>query len=75
MTSERRNEYRYFVAIPTRWKDVDVYGHVNNVEYYSFFDTVLSGYRSRKAVSSRTSPGDRGLRGVGCRFLASVAFP
>ena len=53
MTSERRSGYRYFVAIPTRWKDVDVYGHVNNVEYYSFFDSALSGIWSRKAGSIR----------------------
>jgi acyl-CoA thioester hydrolase len=31
-------------AIPTRWKDNDVYGHVNNVEYYSYFDTVINEY-------------------------------
>jgi acyl-CoA thioester hydrolase len=34
------SEYR--LAIPTRWNDNDVYGHVNNVEYYAFFDTVIN---------------------------------
>lgn len=39
-----RADYRHFLAIPTRWMDNDVYGHVNNVEYYSFFDTVVNHY-------------------------------
>jgi acyl-CoA thioester hydrolase len=37
-------DYPHRRAIPTRWKDNDVYGHVNNVEYYSFFDTVINGW-------------------------------
>jgi acyl-CoA thioester hydrolase len=34
--------YRHRRAIPTRWADNDIYGHVNNVEYYAFFDTVIN---------------------------------
>jgi acyl-CoA thioester hydrolase len=41
---ERRADYRHFLAIPTRWKDNDIYGHVNNVVYYSYFDTVVNHY-------------------------------
>ncbi len=37
-----RPEFPHLLTIPTRWKDNDVYGHVNNVEYYSFFDTVIN---------------------------------
>ena len=37
-------EYPHQLAIPTRWNDNDVYGHVNNVEYYAFFDTVINAY-------------------------------
>ncbi len=37
-------EYPHQQAIPTRWNDNDVYGHVNNVEYYAFFDTVINAY-------------------------------
>jgi acyl-CoA thioester hydrolase len=36
--------YPHRRSIPTRWKDNDVYGHVNNVEYYSYFDTVINEY-------------------------------
>ena len=39
-----RDDYRWFTAITTRWMDNDVYGHVNNVTYYSFFDTAVNGY-------------------------------
>jgi acyl-CoA thioester hydrolase len=35
-------DYPHCLTIPTRWKDNDVYGHVNNVEYYSYFDTVIN---------------------------------
>ncbi len=41
MTLER---YAHTFTLQTRWKDNDVYGHVNNVEYYSFFDTVINEY-------------------------------
>ncbi len=39
--------YRHFLAIPTRWMDNDIYGHVNNVVYYSYFDTVINEYLIR----------------------------
>jgi acyl-CoA thioester hydrolase len=42
-----RAEYPHVLTIPTRWKDNDVYGHVNNVEYYSYFDTVINEYLIR----------------------------
>ena len=40
----RMEGYPHRRAIPTRWNDNDVYGHVNNVEYYAFFDTVINEY-------------------------------
>ncbi len=43
-TAESRTGYRHFLSIPTRWMDNDVYGHVNNVVYYSYFDTVINAY-------------------------------
>jgi acyl-CoA thioester hydrolase len=41
---ESRARYRHFQRIPTRWSDNDIYGHVNNVVYYSYFDTVVNTY-------------------------------
>ncbi len=42
-----RSSFPHFLAITLRWKDNDVYGHVNNVEYYSFFDTVINDFLIR----------------------------
>jgi acyl-CoA thioester hydrolase len=42
--AEGREAYRHFTQIATRWMDNDVYGHVNNVVYYSLFDTAVNGY-------------------------------
>ena len=44
---ESRGAYGHFLAIPTRWMDNDIYGHVNNVVYYSYFDTVINEYLVR----------------------------
>jgi len=41
---ERRENYPHYLAVPTRWMDNDIYGHVNNVVYYSYFDTVINKY-------------------------------
>ena len=39
---ETRDRYPHFLDLQTRWSDNDIYGHVNNVTYYSYFDTVVS---------------------------------
>ena len=41
---QHRSDYPAIRTISTRWEDEDVYGHVNNVVYYSFFDTAVNGY-------------------------------
>ncbi len=48
-----RADYPHFLSIDTRWSDNDLYGHVNNVVYYSYFDTVVNEYliRARRARS------------------------
>ncbi len=43
-----RDDYPHFCDITTRWMDNDVYGHVNNVLYYSFFDSVIAEYLIRE---------------------------
>lgn len=45
---ESRADYKHFLTIPTRWMDNDIYGHVNNVVYYSYVDTVVNEYLIRK---------------------------
>ena len=52
MTNElpQRSDYRWFLPITTRWMDNDVYGHVNNVNYYSWFDSVDNRYPGATAA-------------------------
>lgn len=50
LTAESRARYRHFQAIPTRWGDNDVYGHVNNVVFYSYFDTVVNTFLIERGV-------------------------
>ena len=62
--------------IPTRWMDNDVYGHVNNVVYYAFFDTVVNGYLiDQGALAIDTSPVIGLVVETQCRYFAPVAFP
>src|SRR5690606_28356651 len=60
----------------TRWKDNDIYGHVNNVEYYSYFDTVINQYLITEGGLDIHRGGTIGVCAEShCRFLAAVAFP
>ena len=47
---EPRTSYRHFLPIQTRWHDNDAYGHVNNVVYYGWFDTVVNEYLVTRGV-------------------------
>jgi acyl-CoA thioester hydrolase len=69
-------DYPHRLTIPTRWKDNDVYGHVNNVEYYSFFDTVINTYLIREGGLDIHAGQVIGLCAEShCDFKAAVAFP
>ena len=72
----RRADYRFFSAIPTRWFDNDVYGHVNNTVYYSYFDTAIAHLLIHQGG---LDPWRSEVIGVavetGCRFHSSLAFP
>jgi acyl-CoA thioester hydrolase len=68
------SEYR--LAIPTRWHDNDVYGHVNNVEYYAYFDTVINEYLIRAGGLDIHRGEIIGLCAEShCEFKAPLAFP
>ena len=73
---ETRERYLHFLTVPTRWMDNDVYGHVNNVVYYSYFDTVVNEY----LIFSGSLDIERS-RVIGlvvetrCRFFKSITFP
>lgn len=70
------SDYGYVHRITLRWKDNDVYGHVNNVEYYSFFDTVINEYLIVEGgLDIHTGPIIGLCVESHCSFTASVAFP
>jgi acyl-CoA thioester hydrolase len=73
---ENRNAYRHFQSIPTRWMDNDVYGHVNNVVYYSYFDTVVNQYLiEQHALSIENSKVIGLVVETQCQYFASITFP
>jgi acyl-CoA thioester hydrolase len=71
-----RDRFKTLRPVPTRWMDNDHYGHVNNVAYYSFFDTAVNGF-----LMEATGTDIRDLPAIGvvaessCRFLAGASFP
>ena len=71
-----RADYREFRPITTRWLDNDAYGHVNNVVYYAWFDTVVN---ARLVEAGVLDPAQGDVVGVvaetSCRFHDSIAFP
>lgn len=71
-----RADYRHFYRIATRWIDNDAYGHVNNVVYLSWFDTVVNEYLIR---SHALDPQHGAVIGfvveTHCRYLAPLSFP
>jgi len=71
-----RTAYRHFQRIPTRWMDNDVYGHVNNVVYYSYFDTVVNQYLIEQRVLDIEHSTVIGLVvETQCRYFAPISFP
>ncbi len=73
---EARDRYLHFQRIPTRWMDNDVYGHVNNVVYYAFFDTVVNQYLIEQGVLDIERSTTIGLVvETSCQYFSSVTFP
>jgi acyl-CoA thioester hydrolase len=71
-----RAAYRYFLAIPTRWMDNDSYGHVNNVTYYSYFDTAVNEHLIRAGgLDIRNAPAIGLVVETACRFHLPLSFP
>jgi acyl-CoA thioester hydrolase len=71
-----RADYVAFRPITTRWMDNDVYGHVNNVVYYSFFDTVVNGHLIDAGVLDFERGETVGLVvETSCSYFGPIAFP
>jgi acyl-CoA thioester hydrolase len=72
----KRSDYRWFHAITTRWMDNDVFQHVNNVNYFSFFDTAVTYYEmTEQVVGPHDGPVHCVVAEVACRYHSSLAFP
>jgi acyl-CoA thioester hydrolase len=72
----RRADYKHFLAIPTRWMDNDIYGHVNNVTYYSYFDTVINRYLIDFGGLDIQAASIIGVAAeTQCRFRRAFAYP
>lgn len=74
--SPTRADFPHELAIPTRWMDQDPYGHVNNVEYYSYFDTVVNEHLIANAGLDPITTDVVGLVvETQCRFMREITFP
>ncbi|MGH8803723.1 MAG: acyl-CoA thioesterase, partial [Polaromonas sp.] len=74
--AEPRSAYKVFRDIGTRWSDNDVYGHVNNVVYYSWFDTAVNGLLIERGALDIHAGGVIGLViETQCNYFAPLAFP
>ena len=71
-----RGHYRHFSALATRWMDNDIYGHLNNVVYYSLFDSAVNRYLIDTGVLDIRAGGVIGLVvETHCNYFAPLAFP
>src|SRR3954453_17585759 len=71
-----RSDYPHLLEIPTRWHESDVYGHVHNVYYYAFFDTVINAWLIREGGLDIRAGETIGVCAEShCKFLAPVSFP
>lgn len=71
-----RADFRHFQSITTRWHDNDLYGHVNNVVYYSFFDSAVNRYLIEQGGLDIHNGEVVGfVVSSSCDYFASVAFP
>lgn len=73
---QQRSHYGYFLDLTTRWMDNDIYGHVNNVTYYSYFDTVANQYLIEYAdLNIRTAEVIGFVVASSCQYTSPIAFP
>ena len=71
-----REQFKFFLPIQTRWADNDIYGHVNNVTYYSYFDTAANSLLIQKTGFNIHNSEIIGLVvDSACSFLQELSFP
>ncbi|WP_316862091.1 thioesterase family protein [uncultured Cohaesibacter sp.] len=73
---DHRRDYVEFMELQTRWSDNDVFGHINNMVYYSLFDTAISSWLVNNGILNLHK--DRQVSVIaqnGCTYFSEVAFP
>jgi len=71
-----RSDYKLFYPITTRWMDNDVYGHVNNVTYYSYFDSAVNRYLIEQGgLDIQNAPVVGYVVNSSCSYLSGIAYP
>ena len=72
----KRGDYARFYPITTRWMDNDIYGHVNNVTYYSYFDSAVNRYLIEEGgLDIHNAPIVGFVVNSQCHYLAPIAYP
>ncbi|NBN62552.1 acyl-CoA thioesterase [Pannonibacter tanglangensis] len=72
----QRSDFALFRPLPTRWMDVDIYGHVNNVVYLSFFDSAVNGWYVDKGLIDPQAGREIFLVvETGCHYFRELRFP
>ena len=76
MDATERRSYRWFLPMTTRWMDNDVYGHVNNVIYYSWFDTIANTFLIQKTgLDIHAGDSIAYIVHSQCNYQRAIAFP
>ena len=76
MSDNQRTDYSYFTDITTRWMDNDIYGHVNNVAYYSYFDSVANKYLIEEGeLDIHTADIIGFVVASNCQYKSPIAYP
>jgi len=71
-----RTDYRHFLDLQTRWEDNDLYGHVNNVVYYAYFDTVVNRFLiDSGGLKIHTAPVIGVVVDSQCSYFSAIAYP
>ncbi len=75
-TGLTRTDYRHFLPIQSRWNDMDKYGHINNMVYYGYFDTIVTDYIVRVGkLDTDRSPAVALVIESHCNYHRPIAFP
>ncbi|WNZ53622.1 thioesterase family protein (plasmid) [Microbulbifer sp. MKSA007] len=75
-TPDARDQYKFFSEVQTRWEDNDIYGHINNAVYYSYFDSAVNAYLIANDALNIHEGDEIGLVvESGCQYFSEIAYP